>query len=115
MGFERLEDARKVQRVLAKRCARFGLEINAEKTRLVRFKRPPYRDNHDDHTGEGPGTFDFLGFTHRWKRSKKGTPVMQHGTSSKRLTRALNSLRQWLAENRHQPVIPSSTNKWIMR
>ena len=41
MGFERLEDVRKVQRVIAKRFARFGLKINAEKTRLVRFGRPP--------------------------------------------------------------------------
>ena len=40
MGFERLEDAQKVQRVLAKRFARFGLKINEEKTRLVRFGRP---------------------------------------------------------------------------
>jgi hypothetical protein len=29
MGFERLEDVRKVQRVIAKRFARFGLKINA--------------------------------------------------------------------------------------
>ena len=41
MGFERLEDVRKVQKVIAKRFARSGLKINAEKTRLVRFERPP--------------------------------------------------------------------------
>ena len=41
MGFERLEDVRKVQRVIVKRFARIGLEINTEKTRLVRFGRPP--------------------------------------------------------------------------
>ena len=42
MGFEHWEDAQKVLRVLAKRCARFGLEINVEKTRLVPFGRPPF-------------------------------------------------------------------------
>jgi hypothetical protein len=40
MGFERPEDVHKVQRVIAKRFARFGLKINTEKTRLVRFGRP---------------------------------------------------------------------------
>ena len=40
MGFERLEDVHKIQRVIAKRFARSGLKINTEKTRLVRFGRP---------------------------------------------------------------------------
>jgi hypothetical protein len=43
--------------------------------------------------GGASGSFDFLGFTHRWKRSRKVTPVVQQGTSSKRLTRALKNLR----------------------
>lgn len=60
MGFERLEDVHKVQRVIAKRFARFGLEINTEKTRLVRFGRPSQIGG----TGDKPETFDFLGFTH---------------------------------------------------
>jgi len=34
MGFERLEDAQKVRRVIDKRFVRFGLRINAEKARL---------------------------------------------------------------------------------
>jgi len=29
---------------------------------------------------------------------------MEHGTSSKRLTRALESLKQWLVENMHEPI-----------
>jgi len=38
MGLERLEDVQKVQRVIEKRFARFGLKINASKTRLVRYQ-----------------------------------------------------------------------------
>ena len=57
MGFERLEDVQKVQRVIAKRFARFGLEINIEKTRLVRFGRPP---RGGARPGDKPETFDFI-------------------------------------------------------
>ena len=53
MGFERLEDVHKVQRVIAKRFARFGLEINTEKTRLVRFGRPSRTGG----IGDKPETF----------------------------------------------------------
>ena len=51
--------------VIAKRFARFGLKINAEKTRLVRFGRPPRGGGG---SGDKPGTFDFLGFTHYWEK-----------------------------------------------
>ena len=99
MGFERLEDARKVQRVLAKRCARFGLEINAEKTRLVRFGRPP-RDGGADGGGR-PETFDFLGFTHYWGKSRHGNHVVQKKTAKSRFRRALASIKEWGWEHRH--------------
>ena len=54
MGFERLEDVHKVQRVIAKRFARYGLKINTEKTRLVRFGRPSRAGG----TGDKPETFE---------------------------------------------------------
>jgi hypothetical protein len=50
-------------RETVKRFARFGLKINAEKTRLVRFWRPPRGGGG---SGGKPETFDFLGFTHYW-------------------------------------------------
>jgi len=40
MGFECLEDAEKVRRVIGKRLGKYGLEINEGKTRMVRFGRP---------------------------------------------------------------------------
>jgi RNA-directed DNA polymerase len=101
MGFEREEDAHKVQRVIAKRFARFGLQINAQKTRLVRFKRPA-RDG-DDPEG-GPGTFDFLGFTVYWGRSRRGFQVVLLKTARSRFTRALRALKEWGWANRHLPL-----------
>lgn len=98
MGFEHLEDAQKVRRVIDKRFARFGLKVNAEKTRLVPFKRPPSQGS--DPQG-GPGTFDFLGFTLYWGKTRRGSYVVKPKTASKRFRRALDSISQWCRENRH--------------
>ncbi|MCZ6856866.1 MAG: group II intron reverse transcriptase/maturase, partial [Gemmatimonadetes bacterium] len=67
MGFEDERDARRVLEVIPKRMAKYGLTVHPQKTRLVRFERPSERDEDND-----PGTFDFLGFTHYWARSRKG-------------------------------------------
>lgn len=40
IGFEREDDARRVESVLGKRMGRYGLELKATKTRLVDFRRP---------------------------------------------------------------------------
>jgi len=101
MGFERLEDAQKVMRVIEKRFARYGLKINHEKTRLVGFKRPPLQGG-DPHGG--PGTFDFLGFTVYWGRSRRGFNVVLLKTARSRFTRALRAIKQWGWENRHLPL-----------
>lgn len=102
IGFEQEEDARRVHKVLPNRFERYGLTLHPEKTRLVAFAPPQPKEKVEkeppDPSGPGSrGSFDFLGFTHRWRRSRRGTPVMQHGTSSKRFTRALTRLKQWLA------------------
>ena len=95
MGFERLEDAQKVMRVIDKRFARFGLKIKAENTRLAPFKRPP---THGDGPPSGPGTFDFLGFTLFWGNTLGGFYVVMPKTARKRLTRALEAISQWCRE-----------------
>jgi RNA-directed DNA polymerase len=112
IGFEYEEDARRVQAVLPKRFARYGLTLHPEKTRLVPFT-PPVRQAKQDKGTErrppNPGdpqvrSFDFLGFTHYWGWSRKGQPVIQRQTARKRLTRALGKLREWMRANRHEPV-----------
>jgi len=102
MGFERLEDALKVQRVLPKRFARYGLKINEEKTRLVRFGRPSRGDGAGG--GGKPETFDFLGFTHYWGKSRRGNHVVQKQTAKSRFHRTLRSIREWGWTNRHLPL-----------
>lgn len=101
MGFSREEDARRVLEELEKRFTEYGLEINAEKTRMVPFKRP---GSSGPKPGGKPGTFDYLGFTLYWGRTRKGGYVVKVKTASKRFTRTLDRIREWCRENRHRPV-----------
>ncbi len=91
------EDARRVWSVLPRRMARYGLTLHPEKTRLVPFRRP----------GRGldqPGTFDFLGFTHHWARSRQGQWVIKRKTARDRFNRAVKAGTAWCRLNRHAPL-----------
>jgi RNA-directed DNA polymerase len=105
MGFSREEDARRVMDVLPKRFEKYGLTIHPEKTRLVPFERPGGVP-HDASAGTrtSPGTFDLLGFTHFWARSRKGNWVVKRTTSKSRLSRGLTALAQWLRKVRHESL-----------
>jgi len=87
--------------VIGKRFERFGLKINTEKTRLVRFGRPLTAK---EGQGEKPQTFDFLGFTHYWGKSRKGYWVVQKKTASTRFRRTLKAIKEWGMRNRHLPM-----------
>lgn len=97
--FEREDDAHRVMAVLPKRFGKYGLRLHPEKTRLVRFHPPQGRP-------EEPraGTFDLLGFTHYWGRSRKGRLVIKRKTARSRFSRTLRSINQWCRANMHLPV-----------
>lgn len=95
--FANEEDARRVMDVLPKRLARYGLTMHPTKTRLVQF-RPPG-------PGSGaPGTFDFLGFTHLWARSRSGRWVIKQKTARDRFSRALKRIAAWCKLHRHWSI-----------
>jgi RNA-directed DNA polymerase len=94
-------DARRVMDVLPKRFGKYGLTLHPDKTRLVNFDRPRRNGSGD---GEGPGSFDLLGFTHCWGLSRKGNPIVQRTTAKSRFTRALGRMREWCRIHRHLPV-----------
>jgi RNA-directed DNA polymerase len=104
IGFTHEEDARRVRAVLPKRFGKYGLTIHPEKTRLVPFRRPAREAPRGRPREEGPGTFDLLGFTHYWARSRKGNWVVKRKTSASRFTRALRRIAHWCRMNRHQPI-----------
>ena len=105
MGFSREEDARRVMEVLPKRFEKYGLTLHPEKTRLVPFERPP---DHPERLGPQErtpaGTFDLLGLTHYWGRSRYGSWVVKRKTSKSRFNRGLKALAQWLRKGRHREL-----------
>lgn len=101
MGFACEEDARRVLDVLPQRFGKYGLTIHPDKTRLVRFGRPAYRSSTTD---VSPESFDFLGFTHFWSRSKRGAWVVKRKTAGSRVQRALGKIADWCRRNRHEPI-----------
>ncbi len=100
IGCELEADARRVMEVLPKRFNRFSLSIHPEKTVLIEFKRPPSREP----SALGKGTFDFLGFTHYWAKTRRGYWVIKRKTVGKRLRRFMKAIWLWCRENRHQPL-----------
>jgi len=104
LGFERKEDAEKVYRVLFQRFEKYGLSLHPEKTRLVPFGCPEETKGSQGKSPR-PETFDFLGFTHYWGKSRKGRWVIRRQTMHKRLTRGLKAISQWCRENLHEPLL----------
>ncbi len=100
IGFEEEDDARRVMEVLGKRLRRFGLALHPDKTRLLPFRRPPAGQK----GSKGPATFDFLGFTLYWARSRKGRWGMLCKTRSASLRRVIQSVYAWCRRHRHSSV-----------
>jgi len=94
-----------VMEVLPKRFGKYGLTLHPDKTRLIPFRRPSHKAGGDGGNGtDRPGTFDLLGFTHYWGRTRRGGWAVMRQTASKRLSRAVRSIAQWCRAHRHSPV-----------
>jgi group II intron reverse transcriptase/maturase len=104
LGFEYEEDARRVIAVLGKRLARYGLTLHPEKTRLVEFRNPGLCHRGRDEDQPTDCSFDMLGFTHFWARSRKGRWIVKRKTAKNRFGRAVKRLAQWCRANRHAPL-----------
>jgi RNA-directed DNA polymerase len=74
--------------------AKFGLELHAEKTRLIEFGQ--FAERNRKRRGEGkPETFTFLGFTHYCgKRRSDGAFIVWRKTAKKRMVAKLRALKQ---------------------
>jgi group II intron reverse transcriptase/maturase len=98
-------DARRVVDVLPKRFGKYGLTLHPDKTRLVDFRRPGPPPRSPEGRSAGPASFDLLGFTYHWARSRRGFWVVKQRTASDRFGRALKSVAQWCRLNRHRAVV----------
>ena len=103
MLFEKEEDARRVEAVLSKRFEKYGLKLHPEKTRLVRFSRTTQLAASGRRWGES-SSFDLLGFTHYWGKSRKGGWVVKRKTMMARLSRTLKRISMWCSAHRHLPI-----------
>ncbi len=94
-------DARKVMDVLPKRFGKYGLKLHPEKTRLVKFTRPQRRDTPRSAEAE---SFDLLGFTHFWGKSRADSWVVKRQTARSRFGRALRRVSQWCRLHLHDRI-----------
>ena len=110
LGFQHEADATRFLADLRERLERFGLEVNPDKTRLLRFGRHAAASRRE--RGEGkPETFDFLGFTHICGKTRAGNFLLLRHTSNKRMRTKLKALRGVLLRRRHRPV--PEQGRWL--
>jgi group II intron reverse transcriptase/maturase len=103
VGFQHRQDAEQFLAELRERFARFGLELHADKTRLIEFGRFAWRDR--KRRGDGkPETFNFLGFTHSCATTRKGGFTVLRKTMRKRMQAKLKEVKQKLQRRMHRPV-----------
>lgn len=99
-GFASREDAERVLGALSQRMAEYGLTLHPDKTRLIPFKRPYKSQN----GGKGPDTFDFLGLTLFWQRTRQGGWRLGMKTRKARIQKAISAIREWCRRHRHLPI-----------
>ena len=97
-------------RELQARLEKFGLSLHPGKTRLLAFGRCAEEDR--KRRGEGrPETFDFLGFTHYCRRTRKGRFGLGRKPIAKRMVRFLKRVKEQLIRRRHRKV--RETGQWL--
>lgn len=88
---------------LKQRLEEFGLRLHPEKTRLVYFQRPDKWPTATDQEHKVT-SFDFLGFTHYWRWSRRGKWIVYRKTAKDRLTRSIRRASDWCRANRCIPI-----------
>lgn len=91
-AFEYEADAEAFFNVLEVRLEKFGLQLAADKTRVLRFSRS---------NQPGSTRFDFLGFEFRWDRDRAGKPHVVRRTARKKLRNSIATFTQWCRQNRN--------------
>jgi len=91
-AFQYQADAERFYEALGKRLGKFGLEVSAEKTRIIPFhRRPPSGQSH----------FQFLGFEFYWGEDRRGKPHLKRRTSRKKLRNSIKRFTEWCKKNRN--------------
>jgi len=99
IGFRHKDEAEKVLEMMRKRMAEYGLTLHPDKTRIVRFGRPGSHEPKAD-----TETFEFLGFTMYWRKSRKGMWVVGMRTRQASFRAAVSTASEGCRRQRHQSL-----------
>lgn len=101
--FQYKDDAEVFYSMLQERLAKFGLELEMDKSRLLEFGR--FAEENRKKRGLGkPETFNFLGFTHYCSKSQKGKFRVKRRRDNKKFRNKLKEMNLWLKNNRNMPL-----------
>jgi group II intron reverse transcriptase/maturase len=111
VGFQYQTDAESLREALQARMREYGLELHAEKTRLIEFGR--FASENRERRGAGkPETFDFLGFTHICGRKRSnGRFTVKRRTTRKRLVAKVAAVKEALKRRICRPLV--ETGVWL--
>jgi group II intron reverse transcriptase/maturase len=110
LGFERQDEAERYLRELTEHLREYGLELNEDKTRLIRFGR--FAAFNRAERGEGkPEAFTFLGLQHICGKNRLGRFEVRRITDGKRRRKKLLELKQELRRRMHVPI--AQVGEWL--
>ena len=90
------QDAQRIRTALPKRLEKYKLQLNEDKTHLVPFDKKLAAQ------GTPQGSFDFLGFTFFWGRSRAGRVIPKLRTKTKAMKAKLAKVKEWIKQIRNQ-------------
>ena len=110
LGFEHQDEAERYLRELKEHLCEYGLELNEDKTRLIRFGR--FAACNRAGRGEGkPEAFTFLGLQHICGKNRLGRFEVRRITDGKRRRKKLLELQQQLRRRMHAPI--AQVGEWL--
>lgn len=110
IGFQHASEAERFLKDLGEQLRQYGLELNEDKTRLIRFGR--FARQNREERGEGkPEAFTFLGFRHICAENSLGRFEIRRITDGERRRKKLQAIQQELRRRMHDPV--ARTGEWL--
>lgn len=110
LGFQHEYEAQKFLQELREHLRQYGLELNEDKTRLIRFGR--FARLNREERGQGkPEAFTFLGFRHICAENSLGRFEIRRITDGDRRRKKLLAIKQDLRRRMHEPV--ARTGEWL--
>jgi hypothetical protein len=110
IGFQHQYEAEKFLKHLREHLRQYGLELNEDKTRLIRFGR--FARQNREERGEGkPESFAFLGFKHICGENSLGRFEIRRISDGDRRRKKLQEIKQELRRRMHEPVV--QTGAWL--